>query len=86
MNNSKANVFSWNCINKIGISKMLGMAFVMFVALTIVPLLAENVHSQSTSYQCNHNTGINASSSNCFTNNNTTRSNNTVAMMNQTGK
>jgi hypothetical protein len=86
MNNSKVDVFSCNYIHKIGISKMLGIIFVMFVALTVVPILTENAHSQSTLYQCNHNTGINASSSNCFTNNNTPRSNNSVAMMNQTGK
>jgi hypothetical protein len=86
MDYSKADIFCWKYKTAIGISEILGMAFVIFVALAVMPILTENAYSQSTLYQCNTNIGINASSSNCFGNNNTPRSNNSIAMMNQSSQ
>ena len=68
MNNSKSEIFQWKFRRTIGISKMLGMAFIISVALAIIPIYTENAHSQTTLYQCNNANGLNSSATNCLTN------------------
>ena len=82
MNNTKSDTSYWKFRKTIGVSKMLGMAFVTFVALAVMPIYIENAYSQSTLYQCNSNTGINTGSFNCFNNNNTPSYNNSNAAIN----
>jgi hypothetical protein len=68
MNKSKSDIFDWKFKKTIGISKMLGMAFIISVALVIIPIYTENAHSQTTLYQCNGNNGLSSSATNCLTN------------------
>jgi hypothetical protein len=68
MDNSKSDIVHFTFRKTIGITKMLGMAFIISVALAIIPIYTDNAHSQTTLYQCNTNNGINSSATNCLTN------------------
>jgi hypothetical protein len=68
MKNSKSDIFQLEFRKTIRISKMLGMVFIISVALAIIPIYTENAHSQTTLYQCNGNSGLNSSATNCLTN------------------
>jgi hypothetical protein len=68
MNSSKSGMSNLKLGKTIGISKMLGMAFIISVALAIIPIYTENAHSQTTLYQCNGNNGLSSSATNCLTN------------------
>ena len=68
MNKSKSDIIDGKFTKKIGISKILGMTFIISVALAIIPIYIENAHSQTTLYQCNGNNGLSSSATNCLTN------------------
>jgi hypothetical protein len=68
MNSSKSGMSNLKLGKTLGISKMLGMAFIISIALAIIPIYTENAHSQTTLYQCNGNNGLNSSATNCLTN------------------
>ena len=46
MDNLKADIFYWKYRTAIGISEILGMASVIFVALAVMPILTENAYSK----------------------------------------
>ncbi len=67
-----------------GISKMLGMAFVISVALSIMSTYTENALSQTTLFTCNTSNGISSSATNCLTNSQAAKINPIAPRMNQT--
>ncbi|MGN6349673.1 MAG: hypothetical protein ACTHKC_08600 [Candidatus Nitrosocosmicus sp.] len=67
MTYKKSDITSWK-FRKTMSFKVLGMAFIISVALAIISIYTENAHSQTTLYQCNTNNGINSSATNCLTN------------------
>ncbi|MGN6559424.1 MAG: hypothetical protein ACTHJ2_02770 [Candidatus Nitrosocosmicus sp.] len=67
MTYKKSDITSWKFRKTLSF-KVLGMAFIISVALAIIFIYTENAHSQTTLYQCNTNNGINSSATNCLTN------------------
>jgi hypothetical protein len=84
MNISKSGISHWNFRKTIGISKMLGMAFVISVALAIMSTYTENALSQTTLFTCNTSNGISSSATNCLTNSPAAKINPVAPRMNQT--